>query len=269
MAQDATSSTPSSIFKNDPIGIEWKYPPDWTAQSVPPAGESGPRTVLISLSAGRDTTVDLTADETRRTIVSGQSLEDELKAEMLKQGLAPYGDHGYRTLGTGLAMVVYRFKSNTTPENAVGVMTGPLRGYEIEFIVKAPSAEKLEDTLQSIRNFTVRPDWSRPDPVPGNVNAGSTKMVRVSMGVSQAFRTKDVAPQYPSEARSRHIEGTVLMLMHLNKLGQVQDLYVISGDPLLARAAVTAVSQWEYRPYLLNNEPVAIETQVSVHFTLH
>jgi protein TonB len=52
------------------------------------------------------------------------------------------------------------------------------------------------------------------------------------------------------------------------KDGTVEQLTVESGHPLLIRAAVDAVSQWRYRPTLLNNEPVEVITQIDVHFTL-
>jgi protein TonB len=55
----------------------------------------------------------------------------------------------------------------------------------------------------------------------------------------------------------------------INETGDVVNVELISGDPLLAPSAVDAVKQWKYRPYLLNGKPVAMETQVTVSFTLH
>lgn len=94
------------------------------------------------------------------------------------------------------------------------------------------------------------------------------KRVRVSQGVMQAMVIQKTAPRYPEEARSQHIEGTVLLAMEIGKDGSVCDLALISGHPLLAPSAIDAVRQWKYRPYLLNGTPIEVETQAQVNFTL-
>lgn len=92
--------------------------------------------------------------------------------------------------------------------------------------------------------------------------------VRVSQRVSQALLIKKVEPQYPRNARQQHIEGMVVLTAVIDARGDVQDLTVASGDPLLAPAATEAVKQWKYKPYLLSGEPTNMETQISVSFTL-
>jgi TonB family protein len=72
--------------------------------------------------------------------------------------------------------------------------------------------------------------------------------VRVSQGVSQGLLIKKVPPSYPDEAHKKHIQGTVLLKAVINRDGDVQDLTLISGDPMLAPAALDAVKQWKYRP---------------------
>jgi protein TonB len=54
----------------------------------------------------------------------------------------------------------------------------------------------------------------------------------------------------------------------ISKQGTIEGLRVVSGHPMLASAAIDAVSQWRYRPYVLNNEPVEVETQITVNFSL-
>ena len=97
-----------------------------------------------------------------------------------------------------------------------------------------------------------------PKPAPG--------VIRISQGVSQGLLTKKVAPVYPAIAQQFHREGTVQLLATISKYGEVTKVQVLSGDPVLAKAAVDAVKQWEYRPYLLNEQPVEIETQINVVF---
>jgi TonB family protein len=92
--------------------------------------------------------------------------------------------------------------------------------------------------------------------------------VRVSPGVEQGLVITKVPPQYPPEAKDAHIQGLVLMNVIVDKEGNVANVQLISGHPLLAPAAIDAVKQWKYKPYLLNETPVEVETQVHVNFTL-
>ena len=77
-----------------------------------------------------------------------------------------------------------------------------------------------------------------------------------------------VQPQYPQLARQARVQGVVLLRALITKEGKIANLQVLSGHPMLVKAAMDAVVQWRYRPYYLNNEPVEVETQVTVNFTL-
>jgi len=77
-----------------------------------------------------------------------------------------------------------------------------------------------------------------------------------------------VQPQYPALARQARVQGTVVLHAVISRDGRIENLQVISGHPLLVKSAEDAVQQWRYRPYYLNNEPVEVETQVTVNFTL-
>jgi len=92
--------------------------------------------------------------------------------------------------------------------------------------------------------------------------------VRVSQGVSAGLLVKRIQPNYPPLARQARIQGTVVLQAEISKDGSIQNLRLISGHPMLAPAAIEAVKQWKYKPYLLNGEPVEVETQVQVNFTL-
>jgi protein TonB len=69
-------------------------------------------------------------------------------------------------------------------------------------------------------------------------------------------------------ARNARVQGQVLLTAIISKDGSIQDLRVLSGHPLLVQAALDAVRQWRYKPYLLNGEPVEVETTVTVNFIL-
>jgi len=90
---------------------------------------------------------------------------------------------------------------------------------------------------------------------------------RVSSGVIAGLMEHAVAPVYPPIAKAAHVQGIVVMRALISKTGDIEDLNVISGPPLLVPAAMDAVKQWKYRPYLLQGEPVAVETTIKVNFT--
>jgi TonB family protein len=92
--------------------------------------------------------------------------------------------------------------------------------------------------------------------------------LNVSQGVSRGLLVKQAQPVYPANAMRMHIEGAVEILATISKDGDISTTKILSGDPQLARAAVDAVKQWKYKPYLLNGEPVEIQTQVTINFKL-
>jgi protein TonB len=90
--------------------------------------------------------------------------------------------------------------------------------------------------------------------------------VRVSQGVTKGLLIYRVEPAYPPLAKQARIQGVVVMTALIDKGGNVQNLQVVSGHPLLAPAAIEAVKQWRYKPFLLNGQPVEVETTVTVNF---
>jgi protein TonB len=92
--------------------------------------------------------------------------------------------------------------------------------------------------------------------------------VRVSSGVAQGLLIHQTKPVYPPLAMQARIQGTVLLQAVVAKDGTVQDLRVVSGHPLLVKAALDAVKLWRYKPYRLNDQPVEVDTEIIVNFTL-
>src|SRR5271154_6630915 len=149
---------------------------------------------------------------------------------------------------------------------------------------------KIPDKIQMIKEEEQPPDLGGvPGGVPGGIPGGSTggvmggilsstqvavpkiatpQRVRVSSGVSTGLLIKKVTPNYPPLAKQARIQGKVLLQAEISKEGTIQNLQLISGHAMLAPAAIEAVKQWRYKPYLLNGEPVAVETQVDVNFSL-
>jgi TonB family protein len=101
---------------------------------------------------------------------------------------------------------------------------------------------------------------SGPKPVLQNMS--------ISQGVSRGLLVHQVSPIYPKSAIAMRIEGTVELSTTISKSGDITHVKIVSGDPQLAKAAADAVKQWKYKPYLLNGEPVDIQTVVTVNFKL-
>ena len=77
-----------------------------------------------------------------------------------------------------------------------------------------------------------------------------------------------VQPAYPSLARQARIQGSVQLRAIISRTGTIENLTVLSGHAMLVTAAKEAVKQWRYRPYLLNHEPIEVETEITVNFLL-
>ena len=92
--------------------------------------------------------------------------------------------------------------------------------------------------------------------------------VHLSSGVVSGLLLKKTPPMYPPIAVAARIEGTVILQATISTSGTIENLHVVSGPQMLQQAAMDAVRNWRYRPYLLNGEPVEVETTVNVIFTL-
>ncbi len=92
--------------------------------------------------------------------------------------------------------------------------------------------------------------------------------IRISGGVTKGLLIHKVEPTYPPLARAARVQGDVILSAVIDVNGQIQNLQLVSGHPMLVPAAITAVKQWHYKPYLLNGQPVEVETTITVIFTL-
>lgn len=92
--------------------------------------------------------------------------------------------------------------------------------------------------------------------------------IRISQGVTKGLLIHKEEPVYPSIARAARVQGDVVLSAVIDINGQIQNLQLISGHPMLVPAAIAAVRQWRYKPYLLNGQPVEVETTITVIFSL-
>lgn len=92
--------------------------------------------------------------------------------------------------------------------------------------------------------------------------------VRISQGVTKGLLIHRVEPSYPTLARAARVQGDVVLSAIIDVNGQITNLQLVSGHPMLVPAALEAVRQWRYKPYLLNGTPVEVETTITVIFSL-
>jgi len=104
------------------------------------------------------------------------------------------------------------------------------------------------------------PKLSKPVP--------TVERVRVSQGVTKGMVVYRVEPTYPPLARQARIQGVVVLTAMIDREGNIENLQLVSGHPMLAPAAIDAVKHWRYKPFLLNGQPVEVETTVTVTFQL-
>ena len=160
-----------------------------------------------------------------------------------------------------------------------------LRGFFVGWTMAARSAAELDSSVNSLQRLSFQKEDASPSSkldemtgtVPesrttGSVAEGSDAVrplrMRVSRGVAQSLLLKKVQPIYPDDARRAGLQGGVVLKALINTNGDVKDPTIVSGDSAFAPAALEAVKQWKYRPYLLNGQPVELVTEITIAFQL-
>jgi protein TonB len=92
---------------------------------------------------------------------------------------------------------------------------------------------------------------------------------RISSGVVSGLKLSGPTPQYPAIAKAAHVGGSVVLHAIISKTGSIESLQAVSGPDMLKGAAMDAVKQWRYKPYLLNGEPTEVDTTITVNFNLN
>lgn len=133
-------------------------------------------------------------------------------------------------------------------------------GWRLAVFLSTPQPERLPELLHKVQGLRFAPAWL-PPPKDG-------VRVRLSSGISQRSLRQKVLPDYPREALYKRIHGDVLLTAVIGSDGKVLELRPKGGPPELLPAAMAAVRQWEYEPYRLKGEPVEVETQVRVRFSI-
>jgi TonB family protein len=111
-----------------------------------------------------------------------------------------------------------------------------------------------------------------PTHVPSEVQRASAlepaEMVELAPEVAEGSLLQRVEPEYPEEARQQRIQGAVVLEVRIGRDGAIEDVNLLSGQPLLARAAIAAVKQWRFKPRLVKGQPVGMQTRVTLNFRM-
>ena len=218
-------------------------------QSVAPASDVSPSSeVALVWKPGADTSPaevrpKPTPAASEKSSESGRKAQPgEVAEDVVRRTVEPAdASHGFSP-GTAATPGASRLADQAPPgENAL-VLSGHL-------LSSTPNSSALANVL------SVPPRLPQP-------------AMPVSQGISEGMVEYRVKPSYPSQARTMRLEGPVLLQAVITENGTVQDLKVVRGQPILARAAVDAVRQWRYRPYRLNGKPVRMQTEITIDFKL-
>jgi TonB family protein len=112
-----------------------------------------------------------------------------------------------------------------------------------------------------------RSESASPSMVIASTEQGGER-VQASKNEMMGLVVKKVPPVYPEAAKKAHVQGEVVLRATIGKKGDVENLQLVSGSPQLAPAAIEAVKQWKYRPYMKDGHAVEVETDITVNFTL-
>jgi periplasmic protein TonB len=94
------------------------------------------------------------------------------------------------------------------------------------------------------------------------------RRVVISQGVTRGLLLSKIEPVYPRLARDARVQGEVVLAAIISREGTIEHLTLVSGHPMLVPAAIEAVQKWRYRPYLLNGQPIEVESTITVTFLL-
>lgn len=162
---------------------------------------------------------------------------------------------------------VVRFVAPGRVPPTISVTDDGIRPPEFGEPCSAGCGLNLPGTGGAVREFPILLSGNRPVlPAPTSKPAQPTFRTSTMLEGSLVRRLR---PDYPPLARAARIEGEVVLFAIISKQGMIENLRVLRGHPMLVAAAIEAVRQWRYRPYILNGEPIEVETEITVNFTLN
>ena len=276
----------NGVYSNECLGFSYPIPAGWQVnRAVTGAGKAkrlsykslallflqpekgklpGSRILLTARDAAGEKG---TAEDFVTNAVSEQLNSPTEHRELVRDTFAVYygGKHFFRSDYKGAL-------SDGVPLFFAYVYT-EFRGYFIGVTLASGTPEGLDEAADSLHEISFQEDQVNPKCSTGAEGAQEPRevqptRVRISQGVAAGLIVKKVQPQYPEDAKQAHVQGQVVLRALIDKDGNIEKLDLVSGHPMLAPAALQAVKQWKYKPYLLNGESVRVEADIIVNFTL-
>ena len=205
--------------------------------------------------------------ESKSSSEPAPALPDSVKLERIKTQNPVYPPEAERQGIQGQVMVKFVISETGDVESAEAISGDPLlvpaavaaaKQWKFKPYIKDGRAVKVTTKIPFDFAFSNK---VKEIPVPD-------QPVQLGPGLAQGRLTHQVAPIYPPEAKRQHIQGTVVLKAVIGKDGRLDKLTPISGPTELIGAAVAAVQQWRYKPYLVDGQPVALQTTITVNFVL-
>lgn len=166
--------------------------------------------------------------------------------------------------GKDALRVTYNFGTQLVIRNAIGTFQQKLVSTDV--VVRSDDVMAARAKIVTLKTQDVAEADLATD---GLERVGDNSPVKVSAGTIAGMALRQPQPLYPPTAKANHATGTVVLRALIGTDGHIYDLTVVSSpDPDLAIAAVAAVRQWTYKPYLFTGEPVEVETTINVNFTM-
>jgi TonB family protein len=161
----------------------------------------------------------------------------------------------------------------TEPADVIAATTGSLIQPSAPTMSVVPSSRaeqlRMEKRLAGVKQQAGETQEVASLELSADAAIAADEPAKVASGVMAGNLLTHASPVYPADAKAQHISGSVVLHALISKTGNIEDLTVISGPDELRASAMDAVKQWTYRPYLLNGEPTAVETTITVHYSLN
>jgi TonB family protein len=156
----------------------------------------------------------------------------------------------------------YDFGSQLIVRNKLGVFQQ--KNVAIDLTTLQNSITEISAHVDALQTFIPGETELGPS---GDLEEVKQNQVTLASGVMAGLKVAGVNPHYPETSRANHVSGSVVLRARIGRDGHIHSLKVVSTpDADLALSALVAVRQWTYKPYLLNGEPVEVDTQITVHY---
>ena len=277
---------PEGDYFNPAIGIMVHVPEGWRVVSeTRPTTTVGAQATIVKVSAYTSLMVSREHVEATRQMYRTLELQQLAKAP----DYVELGQEEVQLDGAVGDRILFKYtQAGTVIRGFLDIFNNEDEHYRITGLAPADMYDRYAPALKAMEQGA-RFAWRHPDekfattlPLPstpgGNVLGGvmkesasdeGQKTIRVASGVMAGNLIHKVEPNYPPDAQLARIQGQVILQAMVSKDGKIKNLHAVSGHPMLIPAALAAVSQWRYKPYLLNGQPVEVQTTIAVNFLLH